>query len=274
MIEERNISFSEHQEEFEKYENSITIYEITDKETVKQLGGNIGDKYTTKRIPQTKEEAFERLIKYDAMRIFFALVENFNDKYSLNIKTLRDELDTINEFIESAEKIKIDEATNIYNKNFNPSKRFENEYIKLKYGHYEKKNYNNYFSFFDSITATVKAKYFLYKECLEHEIKKIEEFQSPLYDIFCDKSQIINFNKYTKLHIVEPYIDYSYLFQRLLNENIITKIPHLNFAELLFRNKYINENIMDTINKNSGFRTLKKSFSAQRENNFNNVFNR
>ncbi len=195
MIEERNISFSEHQEEFEKYENSITIYEITDKETAKRLGGNIGDEYTTKRIPQTKEEALERLRKYDAMRIFFALVENFNDKYSLNIKTLRDELDTINEFIENAEKIKMDEATNVFNKKFNPSKNYENEYIKLKYGHYENKNYSNYLTFFESTTSFIQAKYFLYKDLLENEIKNIENESKAEQEINNSETSISNKTK-------------------------------------------------------------------------------
>ena len=274
MIKENNISLSEYKEKFEIYEKSITINCIADKETAKRLKCNIGDKYTTKSIPQTKQEAFQRLTNYDVMKFFFVFVKDFNDKYSLNIKTLKDELKTLNQFIEEAEKIKIDEAINIYNKNFNPSKNYENEYIKLKYGHYENKNFYNYFSFFDNLAPLVKAKYFLYKECLENEIKNIEEIQSPLIDIFYDKTQITKFNEYIKLHMIENYVDYSYLFQRLMEDKFIIKKIHLFYAELLLKNGYIKEIDMDLIIKNGGFRSLKKSYSIQRENNFNNIFKR
>lgn len=274
MIKENNISLREYKKEFEIYEKSITIQCIVDKETAEGLKFNIGDKYTTKLIPQSREEALERLTNYDAMQLFFAFVKDFNDKYSLNIKTLKDELDTLNQFIEEADKIKMEEAIDIYNINHNPSKKFEYEYIKLKNGHYENKKFYNYFSFFDNLTRIVKAKYFLYKECLENEVKNIEEIQSPFIGVFYDKNMINLFNQYTKLHMIDKYVDYSYLFQRLKEDKLIIKKPHLYFAELLHKNGYINEKDMDLINKNSGFRSLKKSFSAQRDNNFNNIFKR
>lgn len=94
-----------------------------------------------------------------------------------------------------------------------------------------------------------------------------------LNSIFFETISNDNFNNYIKLHIVEPYVDYSYLFQRMLKENIIVKTKHLDFTNWLFDNQYISENIKDLFIEKGGFRSLSKSYSTQRENNFNNVFN-
>lgn len=91
--------------------------------------------------------------------------------------------------------------------------------------------------------------------------------------IFFNEASFESFNNYLKLHIVEPYVDFSYLFQRLLKGNMIVKTTHLDFVNWLFTNKYISEKIKDLILENNGFRSLSKSCSTQRENNFNKVFN-
>ena len=87
MIESRKILLDNYKEQYNSYENSITITVIADKETAERLRCNIGEKYTQKPPPQTKEKTFERLENYESMRIFFALVEIFNEKYSVNLKT-------------------------------------------------------------------------------------------------------------------------------------------------------------------------------------------
>lgn len=103
--------------------------------------------------------------------------------------------------------------------------------------------------------------------------QQINNSITSLSTIFTETTSNEKFNNYLKLHIVEPYVDYSYLFQRMLKENIIVKIKHLDFVNWLFDNQYITENIKDLILKNNSFRSLSKSYSTQRENNFNNVFN-
>lgn len=280
MIESKKISLESYIEQYESYKNSITITKVADKETAERLRCNTGDKYTTTLIPQTKEEALERLEKYESMGAFIAMAEIFNEKYSLNTKTLQDELDTLNQFIEEAEKIKMDEATNIRNQKHSHLKNFEYEFLKLKYGHYEKKEYLDYYSFFNGITPTVKAKYFLYKDYLENEIRILEkesikeqEFNKSIQLYFSNKTSYNNFIKYTELHIIEPYVDFSYLFQRMKSEQMILKTKQLDFINWLFENEYIKEKTKDLCLQNRGFRSLNKSSSINRENNFNNVFN-
>lgn len=104
-------------------------------------------------------------------------------------------------------------------------------------------------------------------------LKQNKNLSLSINSIFTETTSKDKFINYLKLHIIEPYVDYSYLFQRMLDENIIVKTKHLDFVNWLYENKHITENIKDLIIKNNGFRSLSKSYSTQRENNFNNVFN-
>jgi hypothetical protein len=110
------------------------------------------------------------------------------------------------------------------------------------------------------------------------DIIKIEAPQQKinstiLNSFFIENTSFEKFNQYLELHIVEPYVDYSYLFQRMLKEKIIVRTKHLDFTNWLFTNRYITENIKDLFIEKGSFRSLSKSYSTQRENNFNNVFN-
>ena len=80
------------------------------------------------------------------------------------------------------------------------------------------------------------------------------------------------FKDYITKYIIEPYIDYSYLFQRLLRDGKIKRTKHLEFADWLKQNSYVKDRLYDDILRNRGFRTLSKSYSIQRENNYNVLF--
>jgi len=80
------------------------------------------------------------------------------------------------------------------------------------------------------------------------------------------------FSEYISKYIVEPYVDYSYLFQRLHHENFIKRLTHIQFMDWLTDNKHITEKTKNTFLKKESFRSLKKSTSLSRENNFNIVF--
>lgn len=126
---------------------------------------------------------------------------------------------------------------------------------------------------FDSLGLDVNTNYkvnsiFKILGSIEDKIK----FNETKYNEHFNKS-FDKFEEYVKNYIIEPYADYSYLFQRMLKLKIIKPITHLDFAEWLFENNYITEITKDEIIKNRGFRSLEKSSSLQRENNFNNIFN-
>jgi len=84
---------------------------------------------------------------------------------------------------------------------------------------------------------------------------------------------LVAFNKYIDRHIIEPYIDYSYLFQQLKNEKLIYHITHFNFMEWLKNENYISVVKYDDFINKENFRSLSKSYSVQRMNNFNLIFN-
>lgn len=174
MFDETKITLNEYKEKLELYKNSIPVTcEIIDKETAKNLRTFEGEKIYYQTVPKTKEETFERFNKYTVVTYLIHLIEDFN-KHPINHKRLTDELETINEWINDAIKIKFDEATNIYNKNFNALKDMQNEYVKLYCDYYDTKEFFSYFTFFGNNAFHLKAKYFLFKNWLENEIKNIE----------------------------------------------------------------------------------------------------
>lgn len=110
------------------------------------------------------------------------------------------------------------------------------------------------------------------KQILESDKKSNVE---NLEDIrpFRKKEHFENFKTYIQNHIIEPYVDLSYLFQRLKHEKFIEDIRHLKFAEWLLVKGFISRNIYEDIYTKEGFYAFSKFRPGNhRENNFNNVF--
>jgi hypothetical protein len=83
------------------------------------------------------------------------------------------------------------------------------------------------------------------------------------YDLFCE---------YLKNHIVVPYNDLSYLFQRLEHEKLIEHVTHRYFFKWLHKREFILKKDYDFFFEKGQFYSLEKSSTPQRENNFNNQF--
>lgn len=101
-------------------------------------------------------------------------------------------------------------------------------------------------------------------------LKNREDSNTINYDpnIFKSLEAFLIFSDYTEHHIVDEYIDFSYIFQELKNHGLIFNIKHLDFAKWLKENNYINEKILKKIDKENGFRSLAKSRSEKRLNAF------
>ena len=97
--------------------------------------------------------------------------------------------------------------------------------------------------------------------------------KNPYPDHFKKENTFVSFKKYVKLHIIEPHLDYSYLFQRLLEDNLIHKMGHKSFMNWLIANKFIKPQTYQKLIEKNQFYSLSKSESNTRMNNFNNVFN-
>lgn len=92
-------------------------------------------------------------------------------------------------------------------------------------------------------------------------------------DIFKEKSTYKQFLKYIKKHIVNGFVDYSDLFQKMKQLELVFNHKHFRYIDWLNENNFITEKDYEEFEKNAGFRSLSKSSSEQRENNFNNIFN-
>ncbi len=92
-------------------------------------------------------------------------------------------------------------------------------------------------------------------------------------DIFKEKSTYKQFLKYAKSHIVNGFVDYSYLFQKMKQLELVFNHKHFKYIDWLNENNFITEKDYEEFVKNAGFRSLSKSYSEQRENNFSNIFN-
>lgn len=117
-----------------------------------------------------------------------------------------------------------------------------------------------------------------YKNCKKWIKKQREnleknQFKNDSYShIFKTIDNYNNFLIYRNRHIIEPYVDYSYLFQRMKFENLIHSTKHLVFIDWLHKNSSISQKWHTDFYEKGSFRSLNKSESNDRINNFNNIF--
>ena len=125
---------------------------------------------------------------------------------------------------------------------------------------------------FHILEYTIRLERLSEKEKIKIESSNRKSISNNHSRIFINSDTFELFLDYIKNHIIEPYVDYSYLFQRLLDENLIHGIKHRSFMMWLKDEKYVSEVTFDSFLQKESFRTLQKCFSIQRENNFNNIF--
>ena len=130
--------------------------------------------------------------------------------------------------------------------------------------------------FFDDFIRSSKKKIkFLESKLNLLSTSKVEVNEvNPYPLIFTSFKVYSEFLEYTEKHIIDYYLDYSYLKKRLENDNLIHRMKDRKFMRFIFNDmKLLNQRNFDdyTQNKN-GLSSLNKSSSANRENNFNNIF--
>lgn len=168
---------------YEDYEKSKRVFLKADKETAARIRCNVGDEYSIFPEPKTKEEAFERLENYNGLIGLEMLVESFKKTNSINKRTLNDRLKLIDDFINEAETININEATQKVATNHPKAKHYE--YLKLKYDYYKNDNleYHGFNYFFASITTLVYSEYFLFKDWIINQISNLTNSEKSNPDI-------------------------------------------------------------------------------------------
>ncbi len=128
-------------------------------------------------------------------------------------------------------------------------------------------------NFLDEYKSTSKRKIdFLQTKLKECNLTSKSEL-NPYSFLFVSRQVYDNFIKYTSSYIIDFYIDYSYLKKRLEVESLIHKTTDKEFMRLIYEElKLISENRYRFFVVENKLRSLKKSYSTQRENNFNIVF--
>lgn len=139
---------------------------------------------------------------------------------------------------------------------------------------------NKYKKYIDKDSLVYKMhkrdnKFILKQQKRQKKLKKQEkkpETRINWKDIFREKDTYKQFIEYAKKHIINPFIDYSYLFQKLKELELVHNHPHFKYINWLRSNRFISDKDYEIFTNNAGFRSLKKSISEQRENNFVNIF--
>lgn len=132
---------------------------------------------------------------------------------------------------------------------------------------YSNEQYNSYALFVHSYL--MKSFQEVLNETLNEEPNK-----NPYPYIFSSADIYLKFNEYASNHIIDFYLDYSYLKKRLEHEKLIHRIKDNDFMRFLFEDmKLINKKKYFKYTLKNGLSSLNKSTSINRENNFNNLFN-
>lgn len=110
-----------------------------------------------------------------------------------------------------------------------------------------------------------------------HYLKTVKD-HLPLTDVDSPKYPFIaigakeKFIEYISKHIVDVHLDFSFLYQMMVEKSFITKMGHTQFADWLLKNKYVNEREFNKLLKSNQLASLKNSHSDERLNKFTNTF--
>lgn len=103
--------------------------------------------------------------------------------------------------------------------------------------------------------------------------KKLSDDKNPLPLLFINSDVFNCFMEYQK-HILDFYIDYSYLKKRLDKEKLIHYHKDNVFMKIIFEDlRLLNTKKYEDYCEVGKLKSLDKSYSIQRQNNFNIIFN-
>jgi hypothetical protein len=254
-LNERNEN-KELKEEFEYYdlEKIFYPYELF---CIRQLENYINNLIGLKENIYTFSEDFIKSYDKNLKRHF----QEFKTSDELNyieyeFKRYKTGIESIN-YIETDPKIKRTlnnkekELFGIFTQKnlFNTFQRQNNYRINIENFKYKaKENLEFVFIAFNEILS------FLGQKKLNIETPKLTKKHK---DIFCNNGFEL-FEAFAKLHILDKYIDFSFLFQQMKFNGYILDIKHLKFMNWLLENEYINPKEHEKFLIEKSFRSLKK----------------
>lgn len=103
--------------------------------------------------------------------------------------------------------------------------------------------------------------------------KVVQPHQNSFPDVFRgrDNKAFLLFKDYLDHNIIDPFVDLSFLYQQLKEDNLLHPVKHLHFTHWLKYNDFISEKVFVEIIEQGSFRSLNKSSSGHRLNNYQNL---
>ena len=113
-------------------------------------------------------------------------------------------------------------------------------------------------------------------EVFEEKLKELSAdviSDNPYPLLFVSKKVYDDFITYASMHIIDYYLDYSYLKKRMEYEKLIHRTKDNEFMRIVYKDmELISERDYKDYQITSKLYSLDKSSSVARENNFNNIF--
>jgi len=127
--------------------------------------------------------------------------------------------------------------------------------------------------FFNDFIYTSKKKIKFLNGYLNEDDSNNTDTNNPYPLVFLSGEIYLKFLEYTSKHIIDYYLDYSYLKKRLEQECLIHRTKDNEFMKLLhFKMSLLSKRDYDDYCEKNKLSSLNKSTKADRENNFNNIF--
>ena len=124
----------------------------------------------------------------------------------------------------------------------------------------------------EKIAEQLERKTEILREKFKLQLEKIGNDNMVKAFPFKKLSDLEIFSMYVDENIIDPYLDFSYLFHRLLNEKLIFPLSQKKFFIFLLEKGFIIEKNYKSFCEKGQFYSFSKCSSTPRENNFNNLF--
>jgi hypothetical protein len=127
--------------------------------------------------------------------------------------------------------------------------------------------------FFNHFIYTSKKKIEFLNGYLNEDDSNNTDTNNPYPLVFLSGEIYLKFLEYTSKHIIDYYLDYSYLKKRLEHERLIHRTKDNEFMNLLHNEmSLLSKRDYDDYCVKNKLSSLMKTTKADRENNFNNIF--
>ncbi|TYT28262.1 hypothetical protein [Elizabethkingia anophelis] len=228
-----------------KYEKSIRVNKRITKDEAQRLGLKEGSIISIIPDPENKSQLIERFEKLYAQSWLEELQFYFIEKKCrgiINNRIFVEELKTLNDFIEKTKEISLTEAIE---KNFQSD---YHEYLRLEANYYKEANLefkSNYYDFdyYNSNSAIIYARYFLYRDWLKkefekHNNKKHEDLNKLVNIVFGGDENLYKLLIYFSENFTSTRKDFNDLTKynqiyRYFNNLLDHNIEHRAYKELI-----------------------------------------